>query len=1159
MQTAINVNKQMGIRLLISSVTALFLLFCLSSIQPAQAFHFPWDQGHDTTEPEDPEDPGPCEGAECENDPCNGGSQGSPVYLATGHFIWSETDIDLKGRPRLAVDRTFNSHDPRIGLVGNGWSMSCDKGLLYTVRYDIENNVTTKIREYVRRLPNGKRYIYAEQANSTFMAPGLFDVVTRQADNTSRLQRRDGSYTIYSELGRLQSEVDRNSNAVNFTYDAQGRLTQKADTNGRSLTYEYNSNGLVSIIRDHTGREWQYSYDTDANLVSVTDPLNGIRQYQYAPYQPAGDGNTYSHLTRITDETGVVETEVAYNGIRVSSYTKFENTYTYQYDTVNRRVTKTDSQNSRWIFTYNATGQFTQVEAPLNRTTVYDRDADSLLTRLVDPSGTEYSYTYDQFSNRLTQSDARGTMTTTYDNEKPWPLMVTSRSGRITTLTYDSRGNPLTVTDPSGAITTMGWSAQGDLQQMTNALSNQTVIVYSVQGTPLSVSDPLGRVTQYAYDSVNNVTQMTNPESEVMQVQYDALDRVTAYTDGNGDMTTIAYDAADRITQVTAPNGQTVQYAYDIFGRLSQRTFYDGTTYSTQYRNDNLAIQVTRPDNVIISLTYDLAKRLTQRTVGNDDIYQYSYNLRDQLMTASNNTGTVTLAYDVFRRKISETVNGEASNYQYNIENETTQMVTLGITQTQQFDIRGLLNQVDVNGSTYQYTYDALARLSNLNRSAATNTIFQYDVANQLTQINHGAGQRNHQYQYDLASRISQWQGVAGETRDYAYDDTSRLTTALSGTNPETFSYDSMGNRQNSNAQFDAANRITEDDNDTYRYDVNGNRIQKTDKGTGETERYVYNGLDQLVGYQAYPDSELATAATTDYRYAYGPMGRRWLKQDNLGNNVTQFYWSGSNLVGENNNGLIRRYIFEGLTPVAFVENNEVYSYLKDHLGTAHQIVDNNSNIVWQGDYNSFGGVTETVSSIENNLRFAGQYYDEETQLHYNYFRYYDPATGRYITSDPIGLRGGLNTYGYVGGNPNRYIDPYGLAGALPVAGGGIIVFCSRFPAACVGGAIAICRFFGGCDIPDGVRNESAEDDGANCPPNPPNIDDFDDSDNLPDGWDWRGGGEPGSREGAYHNPNTGESLHDDRTHPPGRDPHITYTDPSGTRWDNFGDGWMPQ
>ena len=76
-------------------------------------------------------------------------------------------------------------------------------------------------------------------------------------------------------------------------------------------------------------------------------------------------------------------------------------------------------------------------------------------------------------------------------------------------------------------------------------------------------------------------------------------------------------------------------------------------------------------------------------------------------------------------------------------------------------------------------------------------------------------------------------------------------------------------------------------------------------------------------------------------------------------------------------------YILEGLTPAGFIENGETYHYLKDHLGTAHEIIDNSGAIVWQGDYRSFGEVMKTVSSVDNHLRFAGQYFDAESGLYY--------------------------------------------------------------------------------------------------------------------------------------------------------------------------------
>jgi RHS repeat-associated protein len=121
------------------------------------------------------------------------------------------------------------------------------------------------------------------------------------------------------------------------------------------------------------------------------------------------------------------------------------------------------------------------------------------------------------------------------------------------------------------------------------------------------------------------------------------------------------------------------------------------------------------------------------------------------------------------------------------------------------------------------------------------------------------------------------------------------------------------------------------------------------------------------------------------------------------------------------------------LTPPPPQIQEEIYFIHTDHLDTPRCLTDSGGQLIWQLNKLPFGGsmpdedVDGDGIEITFNIRFPGQYYDQETGLHYNYFRYYDPSTGRYITSDPVGLQGGLNTYEYVKNNPLVGIDPYGL------------------------------------------------------------------------------------------------------------------------------------
>ncbi|VAW78256.1 Rhs family protein, partial [hydrothermal vent metagenome] len=139
------------------------------------------------------------------------------------------------------------------------------------------------------------------------------------------------------------------------------------------------------------------------------------------------------------------------------------------------------------------------------------------------------------------------------------------------------------------------------------------------------------------------------------------------------------------------------------------------------------------------------------------------------------------------------------------------------------------------------------------------------------------------------------------------------------------------------------------------------------------------------------------------------------------------------------NGTVLREYVYFNDAPLAQIVGSDIYYYHNSHLGTPESMTDSTQAAVWSASYTPFGKGTVTAGVVENNLRFPGQYYDQETGLHYNYFRYYDPSTGRYITSDPLGVLGlidvfgsdllpqDINLYNYTGNNPVNFIDPVGL------------------------------------------------------------------------------------------------------------------------------------
>ncbi|SMS01155.1 Putative deoxyribonuclease RhsC [Vibrio mangrovi] len=284
-------------------------------------------------------------------------------------------------------------------------------------------------------------------------------------------------------------------------------------------------------------------------------------------------------------------------------------------------------------------------------------------------------------------------------------------------------------------------------------------------------------------------------------------------------------------------------------------------------------------------------------------------------------------------------------------------------------------------------------------------------------------------YQYNRSGNLTQVEDNLRGLTQYQYDPLDRLTS-VRGSVSETFAHDPAGNLIQDQLSNVEGNRLLFQGDCHYQYDEFGNLIQEA-RGTNQSlvTTYEYDGQHRLTRVEKH-DGTIA-------EYQYDAFGRRIQKAvtDKTGHQkTTEFLWQGDKLLAESGDSHYQTYLYEygSFKPLALITgegaaNATPYFYHLDQIGTPLEITDATGQVAWSVDYHSYGNVAyQRKAEIVSPLRFQGQYYDEETGLHYNRHRYYSPNTGRFITVDPIGLAGGLNNYQYVK-NPTGWIDPLGL------------------------------------------------------------------------------------------------------------------------------------
>jgi RHS repeat-associated protein len=512
--------------------------------------------------------------------------------------------------------------------------------------------------------------------------------------------------------------------------------------------------------------------------------------------------------------------------------------------------------------------------------------------------------------------------------------------------------------------------------------------------------------TTLQWDANDRLQRLTDPDAVATTYQYDGFGEVISSTSPDRGTTHYRYDAASNLTRRTDAKGHTVTYTYDALNRLTDRR----GDHTIQYRYDEAdSVTGCRRSYPIGRLTSILEADVS--TV-------YCYNILGQVSQLSQTQDGVTDTTTITTTRGGRLArlqfpDGNALSYRRDVvgniaaSHADTASGSLDLVRDARYVPFGPIAQYTLgSGQTVIRTYDLNGRLIALD-SPVLHLRLERDA---MGRVIHNGGAS---YYYDALNRLSRWYDTtANETYSYSHAGDRLSQTANQITIPYRYQAGShrltgVGAAQRSlDADGNTVSQTYRGDTFSYTYD-DENQLTSVSRNGVLIVRYVYNGQRQRVAETTFFPVQRTT------RFSYDLRGH--LLTEISGNHSRDYVWIDD-------------------LPVVVIDTENGVSTVRyviaDGLDTPRVITDAQGNIVWhwKGPNDPFGEQPPVSSNgFVYNLRFPGQYYDQASGLIHNGVRDYDPATGRYLQPDPIGLKGGLNPYAYAGNDPLSYVDPRGL------------------------------------------------------------------------------------------------------------------------------------
>jgi RHS repeat-associated protein len=1008
-------------------------------------------------------------------------TNGCPVSMVTGEELLTLTDGTLDGILPFEWTRLYRTSAVEVdGGLGFGWSHSLAHRLDVSgdsvVWTDHENRITSFPMPTVARPA-----ITNSLAEAAIYLGSLPDeLVLAQA---SRLYHfRDGV---------LVSISDAYDNRLRISRDFLGRIERLDNGAGCALFLRYASGRIVAVdyqVQRAKGREpyvWvteqnvvSYAYDDAGRLVSATNAIGESEVYRYDDQHVilerglAGGASFFwaweragkaARCVRHWASFSQMDTRYAWGDDgRVTVHNADGSQEVYVHDDRARLVQRIDPDGASHFKSYDDKGRLTVEQDPLGAVTAYQYDEAGRLVALFPGDDEPTSYEHDNGFVRVVR---RGEAVWKYErNDQGDVIRKIDPDGHVTDYSYNKYGQLVGVWYPDHSCQRLVWNDRGQLieEQLPNGGIKR--YRYDDLGRQIAREDEHGALTQYQWDSVGRLTRVALPGGACREYSYNPYGKITAERDERGHVTRYEYaDGLHLISRRINADGTQVNYRYDNARLLLTEIENEvGETYRLAYHPNGLIQQETGFDGQRTAYAYNLNGNLLEKTEYGDDgsqlVTRYERDHADRLVRKTlPDGGLVEYAYDRQGNLLSVDDGHWALAYEYDQQNRLTAEHQGWGTLRYGYDACGQLKNLrlpDNNRLVFNHSKGGHLANVELNGAPLTSHLFKAGQEHQrqqgqlLSHYHYDDQQRLHahaitqqqdhlyqrQYDYDKTGNLTRLLDTRKGEHHYHYDPVSRLTRADHSQDlQERFGHTPAGTllmQDRPGPDIVAGNRLMIQGDRQYDYDAFGNLIrERRGRGHALITEYRYDCQHRLIGITQ-PNGQTAS-------YRYDPFGRRISKTvDGL---TTEFFWQGDKLIAEHHAERHRTYLYEpdSFRPLVLLEgfgpqDTNAFHYQLDHLGTPQELTEPDGEIVWSAHYRAYGQISRLdKGKIDNPLRFQGQYFDQESGLHYNRHRYYNPDIGRYLTPDPVKLAGGINAYLYAP-NPTGWVDPLGLSANCP-------------------------------------------------------------------------------------------------------------------------------